>query len=82
MVPAVTVKVALLAAAATVTEAGVVSSVLLSDSATEVAPVAVLERVTVQVLLAEEPRLVGVQASEVKRTGAIRLMLAVWEPPS
>ena len=61
MVPAVTVNVADVAPAATVTDAGVVSSELLSDSVTVVLAVAALLNVTVQVLAALEPRVVGVQ---------------------
>ena len=76
-----TEKVAVVAPEATVTDAGVVSSALLSDSETAVAAVAALERVTVHVLLAEEPRLMGEHASEVSVTGATRLMVAVWDTP-
>jgi hypothetical protein len=62
---------------ATVTEAGVVSSELLSDSVTVVLPVAALLNVTVQVLAALEPRVVGLQASEESVTADARLMVAV-----
>jgi hypothetical protein len=49
----------------TVTEAGVVSRDELSETVTAVPPVgAAFERVTVQVLLALEPRLVGAQVKE------------------
>ena len=79
--PAAAVKVVVVALAATVTDAGVVSSVLLSDTATVVAVVGALDRVTVQVLLAVEFRLVGVQASDVSVTGDTRLMVAVLDTP-
>ena len=76
------VKVVEVEPAGTVTDAGVVSSALLSDSVTEVPPVgATLVSVTVQVLVALEPRLVGEQASEERATGATRLRVAVWETP-
>ena len=54
MVPAVTVNAAEVAPAATVTEAGVVNSELLSDSVTVVLAVAALLNVTVQFVLAPE----------------------------
>ena len=77
---AVAVKVAVVAPAATVTEAGTVSSVLLLESVTAAPP----ERagwvvVTVQELVALWPRLVGVQTTEDTSTGASRLMAAVCE---
>ena len=81
MVPAVTVNVADVAPAATATEAGVVSSELLSDSVTVVLAVAALLNVTVQVLAALEPRVVGVQASEESVTAAAKEMVAVFETP-
>ena len=81
MVPAVAVKVAAVELAATVTDAGTVSSALLPDTVTVVAAVGAFDRVTVQVLLAEEFRLVGVQASDVSVTGATRLMVAVCDAP-
>jgi len=57
IVPAVTEKLAVLAAAATVTEAGVDSSALLSESVTtSPADGAAPLKVTVQVLLAPEAR--------------------------
>jgi hypothetical protein len=62
MVPAVTVKLAEVAEAATVTEAGVVSRVLLSERVTTVPPLgAAALNLTVQVLEALEARLVGLQ---------------------
>ncbi len=82
IVPAVTTKVAEVEPAATVTEAGVVSSELLSESVTKDPPAAAAAvRVTVQVLIAPEARLVGVQASEDKATVATRFTLAVLEAP-
>ena len=81
MVPAVTVNVADVAPAATATDAGVVSSELLSDSVTVVLAVAALLNVTVQVLAALEPRVVGVHASEESVTAAARLIVAVFETP-
>ena len=81
MVPAVTVNVAEVAPAATATDAGVVNSELLSDSVTVVLAVAALLNVTVQVLAALEPRVVGVQASEESVTAAAREMVAVFETP-
>ena len=81
MVPAVTLNVADVAPAATATDAGVVSSELLSDSVTVVLAVAALLNVTVQVLAALEPRVVGVHASEESVTAAARVMVAVFETP-
>ena len=77
MVPAVTVKLAEVAPEATVTEPGVVSRLLLSDSVTAVLPVAAWLKVTVQVLAALEPRVVGVQVSEESVTGDAKLTVAV-----
>ena len=80
IVPAVTVKVPVVAAAATVTEAGVVSSALLSDSVTVVPPVgADLLRVTVQVLEAPEASEVGAHATEESVTAAARPIVAVFD---
>ena len=70
-------KAAVVAPAATVTEAGVVRRLLLSESVTVVALVAALLKVTVQVLEALEPRVVGEQAREERVTGALRLRVAV-----
>jgi len=64
--------------AATVTEAGVVSRLLLSESVTTVLLLGAVFRVTVQVLLALEAIDVGLQAREVtEMAGAVRLMLAI-----
>ena len=82
IVPAVTVKVPAVAPAAMVTEAGVVSAALLSETVTAVPPVgATLERVAVQVLVPLEFRLVGVQARKERVTAVTRLMEAVRETP-
>jgi len=79
-VPVVAVKVAVVAAAATVTEAGTVSAVVLLDSVTEAPPVgAAFVRVTVHVEEPFEERLVGLQASVDINTGAVRLTVAVAE---
>ena len=77
---AVAVKVALVVPAATVTEAGTLSKVLLLESETA----APLERagcvvVMVQVLEALWPRVVGMQAIDDTSTGASRLKEAVCE---
>jgi hypothetical protein len=80
--PAEALKDAAVAPAATVTDAGTVTAALLSETETTVPPVgAALERVTVQVLVALEARVVGLHASEERVMGAVRLMVAVWETP-
>jgi hypothetical protein len=71
---------AVMAPAATVTEAGTVSEALLLASVTLDPPVgADWVSVTVQVLAALWPRLVGLHATVETRTGASRLMEAVCE---
>jgi hypothetical protein len=77
----VALKLATVAPAATLTEVGVVSTVLLSERVTLAPPVAALVKVTVQVLEALDPRLLGVQAREDTATGATRLTLAMAEVP-
>ena len=79
-VPAVALKLAVAAPAATLTDAGTVSRALLLPSVT-VEPVmgAFSVRATVQVLSAPWPRLAGRQATLETRTGARRLTAAVWE---
>ena len=73
-------KVAAVAAAATVTEAGTVSVALELVRVTEAPPAgAALVRVTVQVEEALWPRLVGLQTREDTSTGAARLMVALAE---
>ena len=82
MVVVVAPKVAVVAAAATVTDAGTVSVELVLVRVTEAPPVgAAWVRVTVQVLEEFGPRLVGLQASEETSAGATRLMLALAELP-
>ena len=79
---AVALKLALAAPAATVTEAGTVSDVLLLASVTLEPPVgAVWASVTVQALAAFGPRLAGLQASEETSTGSSRLIVALEEVP-
>ena len=74
------VKVAVVAPETTVTEAGTVSRELLLERVTVEPPAgAPWERVTVQVLVALWPRLVGLQATPETSVGARRLMVAVWE---
>ncbi len=71
MVPAVAVKVAVVAVAATVTDAGTLSRALLLESETDAPPAgAALERVTVQVEAAPLAKLVGEQARELTVGGA------------
>ena len=78
---AVALNVAVVAPAATVTDAGTVSEALLLASVTLEPPVgAVWVSVTVQVLTALCPRLVGLQATPDTRTGDSRLIVAVCEP--
>ncbi len=70
----------MVAPAATVTDNGTVSAALLLASVTLEPPAgAVWVSVTVQVLTALCPRLVGLQATPETRTGASRLMAAVCE---
>ena len=77
---AVALKIAVVAPAATVTIAGTVSEVLLLASVTLDPPVgAGWASVTVHVLAALCPRLVGLQATPETKTGASRLMVAVCE---
>ena len=77
---AVALKAALVDPAATVTRAGTVSRALLLTSVTAEPPAgAGWVRVTVQVLTALGPRLAGVQPSVETKTGATRLIEAVWE---
>ena len=77
---AVALKVAVVAPADTVIDAGTASVVLLLASVTLDAPAgADWVSVTVQVLTALCPRLVGLQATAETRTGASRLNVAVCE---
>jgi len=76
----VAVKVAEVAAAATVTEVGTVRAVLPLAKVTTAPPVgAGFVRVTVQVLEAFDARLLGLQASVDINTAAVRLTVAVAE---
>ena len=80
MAAVVALKVAEVAAAATVTDAGTVSVGLVLVRVTAAPPVgAALVRVTVQVLEALGPRLAGLQASEETSAGDTRVMVAVAE---
>jgi hypothetical protein len=77
---AVALKFAVVAPAATIIEAGTVSQVLLLSSATLDPPVgAAWVSVTVQLLTALWPRLVGLQVTPETRTPVSRLMVAVCE---
>jgi len=70
MVPAVAVNVAVVAAAATVTDGGTVSNRLLLERATAVPPVGAAPlNVTVQLAVPEPARLVGRHAREVRTVG-------------
>jgi hypothetical protein len=80
MAPVVALKVAEVALAATLTEVGVVSTVLLLERDTLAPPEgAALLSVTVQALEALGPRLLGAQATEDTSTGATRLTFALAE---
>ena len=82
MAAVVALKVAEEAPAVTVTHAGTVSVGLVLDRVTIAPPAgAPLVRVTVQVLEALLPRLLGLQASEEISTGATRDRLAEVEIP-
>ena len=79
IVPAVAVKVAVVAPAVTVTEAGTVNKGLLLDSGTATPPEgAAPEKVTVQVELPAVPRLDWLQPRELSTTGAVSDRVAVW----
>ena len=80
IVAVVALNVAEVADAATVTEAGTVSTALELESPTLAPPVgAGWVNVTVQVLDEFCPKLVGLQANEETNTGATRLILAEAE---
>jgi len=77
---AVALNVAVVAPAATVTDAGTVSELLLLVRVTLDPPVGVVwVSVTVHMLAALCPRLVGLQATPDTSTGASRLIVAVFE---
>ena len=79
-VAVVALKVAEVAAAGMVIDAGTESAALLSESPTVAPPAgAALVRVTVQVLEEFDPMLVGVHAREETSTGATRLMVVLAE---
>jgi hypothetical protein len=81
-VPAVAVNVVELALAGTVTDAGMVSKALLSESVTTDPPAgAAWFRVTVQVVEPPEFTLVGLHARLETSTGATRFTVAVLTPP-
>ena len=81
MVPVVTLKVVVVAVAATLTDAGTVSVELVFDKVTPAPPVgAACVRVTVQVLEELCPRLLGLQDRAETRTGATRLTVVLAEP--
>ena len=76
----VALKVAVVAAAATVTEAGTVSVALVFVRVTSAPPAgAALVSVTVQELEAFRPRLVGLHASDDTRTGATKVTVVLAE---
>jgi hypothetical protein len=80
MVVVLTLKVAAVAAGATATDAGTVRVALVLVRVTVAPPAgAGWVRVTVQVLEALGPRLVGLQTSEETSTGASRLIVALAE---
>jgi len=81
-VPVVTLKVAEVAAAATVADAGTVRVELLFDRLTLAPPLgAGWVSVTVQVLDEFDPRLVGLHDSAETSTGATRLTVVLAELP-
>ena len=80
MAPVVALKVAVVAAAATVTEAGTVRTALLLVRVTRAPPVgAGFDSVTVQVLEELGPRLVGLHEIDDISTGAVRLTVVFTE---
>ena len=80
MAAVVAAKVAEVAAAGTVTEAGAVRVALVLVRVTAAPPVgAACVSVTVQALEELGPRLVGLQTREEISTGAVRLMVALAE---
>ena len=82
IVPVVAVKVADVAAAGTVTEAGTANVELVFDKVTEAPPVeAAWVSVTVQVLDELGPRVLGLQERADTRTAAVRLTVVFAELP-
>jgi len=80
-VPAVALKVALVAPAATVTDTGTLRFALLSLSARLVLEGAGWLRVTVQMAALPDDKLVGLQARAETSTGASRLRVLLWDAP-
>jgi hypothetical protein len=79
---AVALKIAAVAPAATVTDPGTVSNALLLDSVTVEPPAgAACASVTVQLLTALCPRLVGLHTTPETNTGATRPIVVVCDPP-
>ena len=82
MVPATALNVADVAPAATLTEAGVVSNELLTETATLTPPAGAGSRmVTVQVLVVPDVRLVGLHCTDATVTGATTFNIAVCVAP-
>ena len=82
MATVVALKLTQVAAAATVTDAGTVSVEFVLVRITVAPPVgAGWVRVTVQVLEALDPRVVGLQTNEEASTGAASVMVALAEAP-
>ena len=82
MAAVLALKVAEVAAAVTVTDAGTVRLELVLDKVTTAPPEgAALVRMMVQVLDELGPRLVGLQAGEETTTGVTRLTMALAELP-
>ena len=82
MLPAVPLNVALVDAAATITEVGTVNTGLLLDSKTGRPPAgAGLDNVTVQVLEAAVARVAGAHTREVTNGVADSERVVVWELP-
>jgi len=80
MIAVVALKVAVVAAAATVTDAGTLRVELVFDNVTLAPPLgAGCVRVTVQVLEAFGPRVAGLHASEDSSTGATKLTVVFEE---
>ena len=79
-VPAVAVKVAAVAPAATVTDTGTVSAAILLDNEITAPPVgAVWDKLTVHVEVLPVPRRAGVQDSELTTAGGISEIVAVFD---
>jgi hypothetical protein len=83
MVPVLAVKVAVVALAGTLTEAGNVRMPAMPPAIVTAAPPAgaTLSKVTVQVVLVLEARVAAAQWTEEISTGAVREMLNGWEKP-